>query len=447
MSNNRQLRTGGDPRTLADYAALHQELSKLTHPARPDVNWKKIERLSLSLFQQNGIELQTASWFTQARMHLTGLSGLCEGLGIIEALLSRQWAGLWPLAVHARVEILSSLSQRLQQRFRSIRLEYHDLPQVYHAEKLLNSLCDILQRLELKNVSQLGEVSAYLHNAAMRLENNHADPAVPAVLQAVAKKGEVEDHGQPWIYMPQTATEAPVIIISPEPTAKPLLQWWGFVAGIIFTVTFFGAITAGAKVFFHSSAEEQVLATLQALPAPLNPQSLESMRINNVGMLKKQGPELIAITRKHINYLADLSPLWPQDRANKLVHQVKVLWPEDPEALSLIKDWTQQLKANAIPTENLPGWHSANLQLQKLADKLNELDEERGHYMTVSQLKTSVFAIQQALNRAIPVEESLRKLDEDKQANKEITPQRLAQLDNQFRQLLNRYGLMVADFL
>jgi type VI secretion system protein VasL len=36
------LKTGGAPRTLPDYAALHDELSKLTHPARPDVNWQYV---------------------------------------------------------------------------------------------------------------------------------------------------------------------------------------------------------------------------------------------------------------------------------------------------------------------------------------------------------------------------------------------------------------------
>ncbi|EMY7928784.1 hypothetical protein ABTG84_004949 [Klebsiella aerogenes] len=29
------LKTGGDPRTLADYAALRDEMNKLIHPARP----------------------------------------------------------------------------------------------------------------------------------------------------------------------------------------------------------------------------------------------------------------------------------------------------------------------------------------------------------------------------------------------------------------------------
>jgi hypothetical protein len=85
------VKTGGDPRTLPDYAALRDELSKLTHPARPDVNWQYVEKLCLSLFEQNGVELQTAAWYTLARTHLSGLAGLNEGLAILEALISHQW--------------------------------------------------------------------------------------------------------------------------------------------------------------------------------------------------------------------------------------------------------------------------------------------------------------------------------------------------------------------
>lgn len=51
INSERQLKTGGDPRTLADYAALREEMNKLTHPARPDVNWQHAETLCLSLFE------------------------------------------------------------------------------------------------------------------------------------------------------------------------------------------------------------------------------------------------------------------------------------------------------------------------------------------------------------------------------------------------------------
>lgn len=95
INSERQLKTGGDPRTLADYAALRDEMNKLTHPARPDVNWQHAETLCLSLFEHNGVELQTAAWYTLARTHLAGLYGMNEGLALLAALVVRQWGSLW----------------------------------------------------------------------------------------------------------------------------------------------------------------------------------------------------------------------------------------------------------------------------------------------------------------------------------------------------------------
>jgi type VI secretion system protein VasL len=154
MTTHITLKTGGDPRTLPDYAALRDELSKLTHPARPDVNWQYVERLCLSMFEQNGVELQTAAWYTLARTHLSGLAGLNEGLAILEALISHQWDVFWPKTLHARMEILSGLSQRLQQRMRMLPLNSSHLSELYRAEALLTRLGSVLQRLELKHLSQ-----------------------------------------------------------------------------------------------------------------------------------------------------------------------------------------------------------------------------------------------------------------------------------------------------
>ena len=61
MTSEVKLKTGGDPRSLPDYAALRDEISKLTHPARPDVDWRYVETLCLRLYEHNGVELQTAT--------------------------------------------------------------------------------------------------------------------------------------------------------------------------------------------------------------------------------------------------------------------------------------------------------------------------------------------------------------------------------------------------
>lgn len=85
-----------------------------------------------------------------------------------------------------------------------------------------------------------------------------------------------------------------------------------------------------------------------------------------------------------------------------------IRWPD--QAQPLAQQWRQQLSAGALPAENLTGWSEGMQQLQRLADQLNALDEQKGKYLTVSELKTAVFAITQSFNRAVPLEEQLRQL-------------------------------------
>lgn len=107
MTSEVKLKTGGDPRSLPDYAALRDEISKLTHPARPDVDWRYVETPCLRLYEHNGGELQTASWYTVARMHTTGLSGLSERQALIVVCINPEGKGqaerIAPTIRHNRV--------------------------------------------------------------------------------------------------------------------------------------------------------------------------------------------------------------------------------------------------------------------------------------------------------------------------------------------------------
>jgi Uncharacterized protein conserved in bacteria len=174
-SSERHLKTGSDPRILPDYSALREELAKLSHPARPDVDWGHVEKLALNLFDANGVELQTAAWYTLARAQQAGIQGYNEGLAILDALIRYQWSSMWPASAHARIEILSSLSKRLQQLFRTLSLQRSDLPCLNQGIRLLSSTGEALQRLELHNASGIDTLRQMLHNATIKLENS--DPA------------------------------------------------------------------------------------------------------------------------------------------------------------------------------------------------------------------------------------------------------------------------------
>lgn len=418
----RKIKTGGDPRTLPDYAALRDELSKLTHPARPDVNWRYAEKLCLSLFEQNGVELQTAAWYTLARTQLAGLFGLNEGLTILEVLISHQWGALWPQPVHARMEILSSLSQRLQQRMRSLPLNYSDLSQLYRAEQLLTGLGEVLQRLELKHLSQLDTLRTLMHNSAVRLENSDGitttgssiQPGIvlPTTVMNEATASTRDFAGGPdedtpesavkWVYVAQPELQSNVEVLSTLPV--PVKKWKSFVAGMC-TMMVITTIAGWGWQYLHrlDPLQTQLAASLAPFPAPLTSEQL--------GMLRQQTPlpkDLIAQTQQQLARLDKLPPDWNITYARKLIEQVQVLWLE--QAKTLVQQWQQQINISVLPVDKTNGWHEGMTQLQALADKLNALDGQKGKYITVSELKSQVFGMLTSFRQTVPVEEQLRQL-------------------------------------
>ena len=451
----RKIKTGGDPRRLPDYTALHDELSKLTHPARPDVNWHYVERRCLSLFEQNGVELQTAAWYTLARTQMAGLFGLNEGLAILEALISHQWGALWPQPVHARMEILSSLSQRLQQRMRSLPLNYSDLDQLYQAEQLLTRLGAVLQRLELKHLSQLDTLRTLMHNSAVRLENgddttNSGSNIQPGIVlpASVIHRAEIStashadrspedtsDSAMKWVYVTQPEQQANRAGLSTMPA--PVNKWQPFAAGMG-AMLIISAVAVGSWLYLHrpDPLQTQLAATLAPLPAPLAAEKL--------AILRQQAPSSqtgIAQTQQQLARLDKLPPDWHITYARKLTEQAQALWPE--QAKPLAQQWQQQLNATALPTEQLNGWYQGMMMLQKLSDKLNGLDEQKGKYMTVSELKSIVFSIRHSFNQSIPAEEQLRVLAENP-AGEPLPAAARAQLDMHLKQLIARYARLVA---
>lgn len=405
IDSEHYLKIGGDPRTFPDHAALCVELGKLTHPARPDVAWQRVEALCLSLFERNGVELQSLAWYTLARTHQSGLSGLNEGLALLEALLTHQWSNLWPQAEHARVEILSGLSKRMQQVLRMQTFTSADLGKLYQAEQHLTHIGEVLQRLELKHLSESDALRAQLHHAALRLESDERAGARQATSPVSTGTTRVASElttpaNRQWIFVVQSEAG--------ENTVHPGRRRRAFIAGL-FTMLVVGSASLWGWQYFHR-------------PKPLD----------------MQPKTVILRTQQQLERLSRLPPDNALRQQAMLVHQLQTLFPADPTVKQFVHQWQQQLSAAALPVESLSGWHQGMSQLKQLTDRLNSLDEQHGKYMTVSELKTQVFAITQAFNQMPPVEDQLRQIAAQQQVGK-VSPALKQQTEVHLNQLLIRF--------
>jgi type VI secretion system protein VasL len=425
-TDSRHIRTGADPRSLPDFAALREEMGKLTHPARPDVDWVQVESLSLALFKQNGVELQTAAWYTLARSYLARVSGMNEGLTILNALLSHQWIQLWPQQTHARAEIISGLSQRLQKTFRTFTLGHDDLHPLYEAEKLLRSLDDILGRQELKQVCQLAPLIQQICGATTRLENSAPQsmtaPAIALPEQALVEQGTTlsSPPESRLVYVIRPEPEVNVEVIHDVP--PPPKRWPIFAAGMLSAFLVSGA-TWWVNSWLHKTdvAVQALTDSVASLPRTLTTDELQTLKRSDKlpqdanGWLKQASTQLDAV--------AALPHDWQQQYAGQLIRQAEVLWPDNAQVAELKSEWQQKMAMETLPNNALNGWHDGMQQLQALSDKLNALDGQKGKYITVSELKSAVFGMMTSFRQTVPVEEQLR------QAQEQATPVQIQQLE------------------
>lgn len=454
LSSGNSVKTGGDPRTRAEFTTLKDEIAKLSHPARPDVNWNKVEQLSLTLFRQNGVELQTAAWFTLARTQRAGLAGIHEGLQLIDGLLTHQWPVFWPQQTHARVEILAWLVARLQQVLRTQEFQYGDLALIYRIEKVLEHLCYVLQRLDLKHLSKLDGLRNQMHHAALRLESLESATTAPRVTEIhMEPEGAYQQEvtsSPPLVYIIKEPAPLPPPLPAPEPEPEVVTEparwksWHGFVAGVAISLLVVAGTWWGITSL-RLSGIEQVLQNMNTpLPQLLDPAQLAMLQqADHRAELARLEDRVVQGSGEQLLRLDTLPPLWALNYGNVLVQQLGTLWPASPQIKQLAEQWQQQREAQALSKSAMQDWHLAQTSLQQLAEKLNALDTQRGRYITVSELKSVVFAVQQPMNRTPPLEELLRQLEEQ-QRNGKVSPALQTQIDSRLTQVLNRYALLTA---
>ncbi|TIY98491.1 hypothetical protein C9343_24925 [Escherichia coli] len=440
MTSEVKLKTGGDPRSLPDYAALRDEISKLTHPARPDVDWRYVETLCLRLYEHNGVELQTTSWYTIARMHTTGLSGLNEGLALIVALTRHHWSVMWPLNTHARLEIITGLFNRLQKTLRAMPPDDRDnLPLLYQTETFLKALSDTLARHELKQSSKVALPEAMVKGYITRLENQPVQGEVssPVTLLAQALRLEAPDV-QEHQTLPHSRLVYVVSETKTEPTLflqkSPLTFLKTFVTGVCTALLAVCVAIPGWQFLTQPSpAEQQLRALLTPSPDVLSADQM--MQLSRT--LLNHASEWITLSGQQITRLTEFPPAYNLQRSVQLLQQLMVLFPDNPRVQEMVDNWQKSARSRALPEEAMTGWNEGMTRLQLLAERLNRPDEQRGKYMTVSELKTEVSGIMQAFNRHILAEEQLCHYGEVR--NQNGSEQQQKQMKDAFVKLIHFY--------
>ncbi|WP_043201555.1 OmpA family protein [Pseudomonas putida] len=198
-----RVRLGGDPGNLDEFKLLHGELAKLNHPACPDVDWAKVEALTLRLFELNGVELQTAVAFVLARSYRTGLAGLTEGLALLSTLTD-EWSRLWPVQASARIDLIAWLFTQLHPLVRMVEWGRASSAALSELIVELNRLERRLERLGHVPLVSLQVFRNQILSLLQRVSGSMVAPMLPL--------------SQPWVSFAEPSVRPQIASVVPAPS-------------------------------------------------------------------------------------------------------------------------------------------------------------------------------------------------------------------------------------
>ncbi|AOM41985.1 VasL domain-containing protein [Xenorhabdus hominickii] len=425
------IRAGGSPLNLPEFAVIRDEINKTSHPAQPEVNWALVESLSLTMFRTNGVDLQTAIYYTLARMQLNGLAGFTEGCELLAGVIVSEWDALWPPQPQVRTDLLEWFHARTGSVLRQLDFGAGDLRMIYRAERALQLIIDRLQQSDLKRLPRIENLLWFFQNAAKKVEKPRQSlkPAPQPVqmpplvyLSQSEAESDMPPPPPPPRHDPQPAADnnqQRVRVQFPAPPPKGLSAWQGFGLGALLG----GLVLVGSWLLVYKPLQQQFNA-ITAQPAGAR---LAWLYQPEMGSYQKQ-----------LDQLMETPPLATWNAARLVTDTAEQYWPGSPSQRLITRQWEQQMTARIDSVPLSQSWHTTHDQLQQLADKILLQERTRGSF-TLSYLKTAIYDLQRSHGSEVPLEELLRQLSVYAANGDSAPPVLLKGIDDRFNALLGRY--------
>nr|WP_314265992.1 VasL domain-containing protein [uncultured Moellerella sp.] len=429
QSDNLVIKVGESPLDLPEFMALKSEINKINHPARPDVSWPLVESLSLVLFKNNGIDLQSGVYYTIARLHIHGLSGFTEGCELLANVMVSQWNELWPVQPNYRTDILNWFNSRATNTLRQCAFNQTDLRLIYRAERALQLIIDQLAQTTWAKLPKLENLLWYFQNTAKNLEQREKET------QKISSQVNIP----PLVYIPQSAnTNNRTAAVENKSTAqesadlisqyaseylpqevKKMSALSGYFLGLASGVFILAVI--GMTVYYPMKKEQAAItATPEGAIAQWFYQPQLASYSNQLTLLEKQ------------------TPISTLKQADKMIATAQKLWPNNADQAYATRQWNNLIVTRLTDMPNDNSWFDTGAQIQQLADKIIEQERNRGSF-TLSYLKTAIYDIQKSHNQNIPIEEQLREFAWQIEQGNSISPSLINKLDSQINGLVTRY--------
>lgn len=421
--------TGRDPRNLPEFRELCDEIIKASHPTRPVINWAQVESLALTIFKTNGVDLQTATYYTLARTLTQGLDGFCEGVELIAALTDSTWDQFWPKEDAARVEILEWFTTHTGMILREqLVISATDAPLLYRAEQALQVICNKLKQAELKRMPRIESLLCFVQNEQKRYKQSSSmskiitpEQTTVSSLLFVPKSSDAMTTQVPSLAEVKMAVRTMTMLPQSLSKAKQKSALHGFLLGILFSVT------ASATVWWWK----------------FYPQQQQIVAVKNTA----QGAATIWLTapqlynyQQRLQQLTGISPLHFLEMGQRIRYNANKLWPESPLQQHATAEWDSALKIRASNSPQMLGWQQTLTDLNAFSRQL--IEREQAHKgITLSYIKTFIYQADRKLSQETPLEYLLTQYQQSQSAGKN-TDRLEKQINDRLDGVLSRWLLL-----
>lgn len=400
------IRVGDDPRSLPEFSAIREEVNKANHPSQPEVNWRLVESLALTLFKSNGVDLHSATYYTLARTRNNGLAGFCEGCELLAGLITAEWENFWPQNYQARSDMLEWFNTRVGNLLRqNASLMNGEVQLMYRTERTLQLICDKLQQVELKRIPRVENLLYFVQNIRRRTETEQQMMNTPGNRYSTPT----------LVYMPSASDKpdpmlSPLIGMAPEPQAPKVEVYFPGSENTPRPRSLRGVLN------FMAGAACTVLVGLGIWWWQIHPLQQQLAQVNDTA----QGGAALWLTAPtledypaRLTRLLNTSPLQSLETGEHLTRSAAALWPENTSQQQATARWNTTLAQRADNSPALRGYIQVQKDLHNFAALLVEREKNK-EGLTLSYLKTVAYQAETLLKQETPVEALLTQLEEAK---------------------------------
>ena len=421
--------TGSDPRGLPEFSAIREEINKASHPSQPELNWRLVESLALTIFKTNGVDLHTATYYALARTRIQGLEGFCEGTELLAAMVAHEWDNFWPQNGQARTEMLDWFNTRTGNILRQqLSFAEMDLPVLYRTERALQLICDKLQQVELKRQPRVENLLYFVQNTRNRLEPQ--------------QKKMIEPQAQPSV---RTLVYAPESTVSTMAEGIPPLPNLPKMKVAVLNLTDVGTAQKQNQIRVIKSFAAGVVGTTIIAAAlwwwQVYPMQQQLARVRDTAQgaatlwLSSPAPETYA---QQLQELLASSLLQPLDTGEQMTRIADSRWPESQQQQQATAEWNETLKIRAQSSPQLRGWLQTRQDLHAFADLVMRREKEG---LTLSYIKNVIWQAERGLGQETPLESLLTQY-QDARSQGQNTSALEKQINERLDGVLSRWLLL-----